>query len=134
MLVYFAKSEGENPNDSYGMNMQVHFKRLHKPFQAYGSCLPDETGTNAFSCGIDCDGGGVKISIKDDQSLILEIPGYARVMDPENPDPTVDLPAGTEFLEEDKSFEIERVALKDCLPLIYDESIKAKVNQGVLTQ
>jgi len=132
MLVYMQKSEGDDPN--YGLNFQVHFKRLNKPFQAYGSCLPDEKGKKTFSCGIDCDGGGVEISVKDTQSFVLAIPNYARVMDLENPDPTVDLPAGTEFLDEDKLFQMQRTALKDCLPLIYDEAIKAKINQGVLTQ
>lgn len=131
MLVYANKSEGDDP--LYGLTAQLHFKQLKKAFEIYTSCLPGTDGKTSATCWADCDGGSIKVAAKGDQSLILAIPGYVRVSDPENPDPTVDLPAGADHLH-DERFEVERTALKDCLPLIYDEAIKAKVSQGLVTQ
>ena len=131
MLAYVSKQEGANPY--YSVNLQVNFRQLNKPFQVSGSCSENaETGT--LGCGVECDGGSLSVRVKNEQSVLVDIPDSVRLFDPSASDEFADLPKGARFGADDKLFRLDRTELGDCAPIIYDEEIKAKVLSGAITQ
>ena len=134
MVVYVGK--GDSTDQYYSVNMQVNFRQLKKPFQVSGSCSAGDDGKKALSCGIDCDGGHIDVRVKNETSLLVEIPEYARIFDPSDlqTDERADVPDKARFGADDKIFRVDRTDLKDCAPVIYDEAVKASVLQGVTTQ
>jgi hypothetical protein len=134
MIVYVGKDEGSDHN--YSVSMQVNFRQLRKPFQVSGFCGVDANGKKTLSCGIECDGGHIDVRVKSDMSLLIEIPEHARIFDPADleSDDRAEVPDKARFGADDKIFRVDRTALKDCTPVIYDESIKASVIKGTTTQ
>jgi hypothetical protein len=131
MLAYVGKQEGNERY--YSVSLQVNFRQLNKPFQISGSCSEDaETGR--LSCGIECDGGSLSVRVKNDQSILVDIPYSVRIFDPESMDETDGLPKAARFGADDKLFRLDRTALSDCVPVIYDDEVKAKVISGAITQ
>jgi hypothetical protein len=133
MLVYVNKQEGSDPY--YNVNMQVNFRQLMKPFQVSGSCGVGSDG-KALGCGIDCDGGSLSVRVKNETSLLVEIPESVRLYDPSSADdaPDAELPKAARFGSDDKLFRLDRTDLKNCAAVIYDDEVKAKVMKGVTTQ
>jgi len=134
MLVYVSKQEGSDAY--YSVNMQVNFRQINKPFQVSGSCGVGVDGKSALGCGVECDGGSLSVRVKNEMSLLVEIPESVRLFDPSEAEAEAgaELPKSARFGADDKLFRIDRVDLKDCAPVIYDEEIKSKVIQGVTTQ
>lgn len=134
MLLYVSKQQDEA--SYYSLTMQVNFRQIRKPFQVAGSCQPGDDGKHALSCGIDCDGGAIAVRVKNDTSLLIDIPESVRVYDPSvNSEETdEDLPGGARFGADDKLFRLDRTALRDCTPVISDEDVRAKVLRGVVTE
>ena len=134
MLLYVSKQEGSEPY--YGLSLQVNFRQLSKPFQVAGSCSIESGGKSTLGCGIDCDGGHLGVRVKDARSLLVEIPNSVRIFDPADMEgeADADLPQGARFGADDKLFRTDRTDLRDCVPLIYDEAIKASVMQGETSQ
>ena len=131
MLAYVSKQEGTDPY--YSVSLQVNFRQLNKPFQVSGSC-GENAETGALGCGIDCDGGSLSVRVKNDQSVLVAIPDSVRLYDPSASDEFSELPRGARFGSDDKLFRLDRTALNDCAPVIFDEEIKAKVVSGAITQ
>jgi hypothetical protein len=134
MIVYVGKDDGTD--QYYSVNMQVNFRQLAKPFQVSGSCSAGDDGKKTLSCGIDCDGGHIDVRVKNDMSLLVEIPEYARIFDPADlqSDDRADVPDKARFGTDDKIFRVDRTDLRDCAPVIYDEAVKAKVIAGTITR
>jgi hypothetical protein len=134
MIVYVGKEEGTD--QYYSVNMQVNFRQLAKPFQVSGSCSTGADGKKALSCGIDCDGGHIDVRVKNDMSLLVEIPEYARIFDPADldSDDRADVPDKARFGADDKIFRVDRTDLGDCVPVIYDVDVKAQVEKGLIKQ
>lgn len=134
MLLFVSKQEGPDPY--YSLAMQVNFRQLNKPFQVSGSCGVSTEGKSALGCGVECDGGHLSVRVKNDMSLLVEIPDSVRLFDPaeSEAEPGEELPKGARFGIDDKLFRLDRTALKDCVAVIYDEDLKAKVLQGATTQ
>jgi hypothetical protein len=130
MLAYVSKQEGDDTY--YGVSLQVNFRKMNKPFQIAGSCSQNEAGQ--LACGIDCDGGSLSVRVKNAQSILIDIPESVRMFDPAASDETADLPQGARFGADDKLFRLDRTALADCLPVIFDDEIRAKVSSGAITQ
>ena len=95
-------------------------------------------GGKALSCGVECDGGSLSVRVKNNQSLLVDIPDSVRMFDPtDNGDAEgdeADLPKGARFGSDDKIFRLDRTSLKDCLPVMFDEEQKAKVISGAITE
>lgn len=74
MLVYVGKHEGEEDGYiRYNINAQVKFRDSKKNWTFAGDCGRDVgKATATVSCGIDCDGGGYDVSLKDDKSIELK--------------------------------------------------------------
>jgi hypothetical protein len=129
MLAYVGKQEGPDPY--YSVSLQVNFRQLNKPFQVSGSCSQNDKG--ALACGVECDGGSLSVRVKNEQSILVDIPESVRLFDPSAGDESADLPKGARFGSDDKLFRLDRTELSDCAPVIYDEEIKAKVVSGAIT-
>ena len=71
---------------------------------------------------------------KNEMALQVNTPNPVGISDPSNNDDRINLPKEARFDDDDKVFVLDRTALKDCSPLIYDEDVKSKVLKGVLTQ
>jgi len=130
MLAYVSKSEG--PDSAYSVSLRVRFRQLNKPFNVSGSCGLGADGKSTLGCGIDCDGGSLSVRIKNEQSLLVEIPDSVRLYDPSASDDDAgpDLPKAARFGSDDKLFRLDRADLKACLGLVFDEDIKAKILSG----
>lgn len=133
MLLYVGKQE--EPAPYYSLVMQVNFRQLKKPFQVSGGCETNSEGKGALDCGVECDGGYLGVRVKSDTSLLVDIPESVRLFDPEttDDDPDAELPKGARFGADDKLFRLDRTDLKDCIAVIYDDELKAKVVQGAVT-
>ncbi|UVC10558.1 hypothetical protein IHQ71_08195 [Rhizobium sp. TH2] len=131
MIAYVGKQAGPDPY--YMINLQVNFRQLLKPFQVSGSCSQSTDGKQTLGCGVECDGGSLSVRVKNESSILVEIPDSVRLFDPAATEEG-DLPKGARFGSDDKLFRLDRTELKDCLPVIYDDEIKAKVMSGVITQ
>jgi hypothetical protein len=129
MLAFVSKQEGNDPY--YGISLQVNFRQLGKPFQVSGGCSQNEQG--ALGCGVECDGGSLGVRVKNAQSILVDIPQSVRIFDPSASDEFADLPKGARFGSDDKLFRLDRTDLSDCVPVIYDDEVKAKVISGVIT-
>lgn len=134
MLVYFARKKGDDPGSFYyTFDGQVKFRDSKKAFTFDGDCGRDaDKPGSVIHCGIDCDGGGFQTTAKDDKSIELTM-GDIRLGDPG--DPGDDAPLGTKgFDADDQTFLLQQTDLKDCLPIMYDDDVKASVEKGTLTQ
>jgi hypothetical protein len=111
-----------NPTVSLG----VDFRR-GKNFQSGGSCgeVKDEkTGAaQALRCGVDCDGGEIGVSLKDDKSVRVTIPDGARLWRPGQDDD--DMSSRRRFGSDDKLFRVDRASGVDCLSLTSEPAVKA---------
>lgn len=132
MIAYVGKQPGPDPY--YMINLQVNFRQFNKPFQVSGSCSQSTDGEQTLGCGVECDGGSLSVRVKNESAILVEIPDSVRLFDPSSNDESADLPKGARFGSDDKLFRLDRADLKDCLPIIYDEEIKAKVQSGAITQ
>jgi hypothetical protein len=132
MIAYVGKQAGPDPY--YMINLQVNFRQLPKPFQVSGSCSQSTDGSQTLGCGVECDGGSLSVRVKNESAILVEIPDSVRLFDPSSSDEFSDLPKGARFGSDDKLFRLDRTELSDCLRVIYDEEIKAKVMSGAITQ
>lgn len=123
MLVKSDWSE-EDRRVSHSFHLGLSYRGKRGPFQSAGECnhakVEGVTGEIRFGCGVDCDGGGLGITMgKTDDAVRVSIE-RVRIW-----------PAG-KVGEEDKStehaagkddglFRLERTALEDCAPLIDDK-------------
>lgn len=110
----------------YGLGIGVNFRDVSNQLQLSGGCGVGEDG-QMLNCGIDCDGGVIDVTLRDKDSVRVEIPYGARTWDPESddePDPAA------EFGEDDKVFRLNRADLKECLSLVWDEDLKARITAG----
>jgi hypothetical protein len=131
MIAYVSKQAGLDAY--YAINLQVNFRQLLKPFQVSGSCSQSTDGEQTLGCGVECDGGSLSVRVKDESAILVEIPDSVRLYDASATEEG-DLPTGARFGSDDKLFRLDRTELKDCLPVIYDDEIKAKVMSGAITQ
>ena len=130
MLVYFSKKKSDEGSVYYQFDGQVKFRDSKKAFTFDGDCNRDKPGEDVH-CGIDCDGGGFNVGAKDDKSIEVKIgDGGIGLHDAEG-----DTPLGSKgFQDDDETFLLQQTDLKDCLPVIYDDDVKAAVKKGTVTQ
>ena len=108
----------------YLLEMGVRFREISTPFQTSGGCGTVD-GKKGLSCGIDCDGGEIDVTVRDQDSILVSIPDGARTWDPESGETP---PANARFGLDDKLFRLDRTKLQDCLPLVGDDSLKAEIS------
>lgn len=113
----------------YGLRLGVQFRRSDQKFQTQGDCgsIHDETappGAPAqIACGVECDGGALDVSVRDDRSVRLTIPDGARLWRPGRADDDeTDSKTRRKFGADDKLFRLDPAPLTLCLPLVGDAS------------
>ena len=120
--VVWTRARDEGPGRPPGMG--VRFREISTPFQTSGGCGTVD-GKKGLSCGIDCDGGEIDVTVRDQDSILVSIPDGARTWDPESGETP---PANARFGLDDKLFRLDRTKLQDCLPLVGDDSLKAEIS------
>jgi hypothetical protein len=122
----------------YSFRLGVNFRDRPGDFDSSGDCghaaaakVPDDAETVMpagvdISCGVDCDGGGVTVSLaNNDASLIVKPIDRIRIWKGKNPDESAAtaLNAGAD----DKVFRLDRTKLDECTPLVADRKELAAV-------
>jgi hypothetical protein len=114
----------------YSFRLGVNFRDRPGDFDSSGDCghaaaakVPDDADTIPsgvdMSCGVDCDGGGVTVSLANkDASVIVKPLERIRIWKGKDPDESAAtaLNAGAD----DKIFRLDRTKLDECTPLVAD--------------
>lgn len=127
MTVFVARRNGDDTVWHSG-NMEIHFRDSAATYHVTADCSGEG---DVLGCGVDCDGGGYKMAVISKSELGISVDSYLRYYD------IADKPSGEKtsgFKAGDTKLVLQRTDLRDCLSLIADDEIKAKVADGVLTQ
>lgn len=109
-------------------NMELHFRDSAATYHVTADCSSEG---NVLGCAIDCDGGGYKMTVISKSEISVAFDDHLRYYDISDT-PTDNKTVG--FKDGDKNVVIQRTDLRDCLPLIVDDEIKAKIADGAVTQ
>lgn len=130
-LLITAETVPDDKVLEYSFRLGVNFRDRPGDFDSSGDCghaavtkVPDNAETEMpagvdISCGVDCDGGGVTVSLaNNDASLIVKPIDRIRIWKGKNPDESAAtaLNAGSD----DKVFRLDRTKLDECTPLVAD--------------
>jgi hypothetical protein len=124
MSVFVESTYDKDTGRENYFEIGVGFRGLLKPFQIDGNCSTTTDGKKALSCGGDCDGGHFDVSTRGSNTILVAIPDYVRLWDPNAnaDDPPDDLPKGAEFGKDDKLFRLDRADVKACQSLMSDDA------------
>lgn len=114
-------------NYSFRVGFQYRNRRGH--FDSSGSCghvvAQDRGDEIRLGCGVDCDGGGIQVAMKDDKTAIVQVERI-RVWDRKKPD---DDAGDARLGADDKVFRVDRADLRDCAELVTDRKELAALRQ-----
>jgi hypothetical protein len=121
ILMTVEKSE-EAGSLQYGFQLGVSLRNQPDAFSSGGDCsdakaLP-EGGRMMISCSVDCDGGGLYVTLASgDKSVVVDL-DQVRIWDVNKPDEdaTHSLRAGAD----DKTFRLDRANVEECTSLVPD--------------
>jgi hypothetical protein len=104
----------------YSFRLGVKYRGRKIDYDSAGDCghvMSEETGNEMrLGCGIDCDGGGLGVTLaKDDTSATVELERI-RIWQHKDQDKQEDLVAG----DDDKAFRLDRATIRECLSLVTD--------------
>ena len=120
-LLVTAENPPEEKITNYSFRIGVKYRHRPGNFDSSGYCnhvvAEDKGNEIRFGCGIDCDGGGIDVAMKDDKSAIIQLERI-RIWDRNKPDDdsSNDLVAGAD----DKIFRVDRTDLRECAELVTD--------------
>jgi hypothetical protein len=120
-LLVTAENPPEEKITNYSFRIGVKYRHRPGNFDSAGYCnhvvAEDRGGEIRFGCGVDCDGGGIAIAMKDGKSAVIELERI-RMWDRNKPDDDADndLVAGAD----DKIFRVDRAELRECAELVTD--------------
>jgi hypothetical protein len=120
-LLVTAEDPPEEKITNY--SFRLGFKYRHRPgnFDSSGYCshvVAEESSHEIrFGCGVDCEGGGINVAMKDDKSALIRLERI-RIWERNKPDDDAsnDLVAGAD----DKIFRVDRAELRECAELVTD--------------
>jgi hypothetical protein len=120
LLVTAEKAE-DDPHLGYSVRLGVKFVKRPGDFDSSGSCGSPgiEEGSNkiVFSCGVDCDGGGISVELtKENASTLVRLESIRIWRNNKPDDEGLDLTGGAD----DKIFRLDRAKLEMCQSLITD--------------
>jgi hypothetical protein len=113
----------------YSFRLGVKYRGRNIDYDSAGDCghvLNEDTGNEMrLGCGIDCDGGGLGVTLaKDDKSATVELERI-RIRQHRNDDMSESLVAG----DDDKAFRLDRANLRDCMSLVTDRKELAAIRR-----
>jgi len=122
-LLLTAQKYPEDNEMNYSFRLGVKYRAKSGNYDSSGDCghgkFVDEHSNEAMlGCGVDCDGGGINVALSNgDKSVTVKLERI-RIWRDKNydEDAAQDLVAGAD----DKTFRLDRTALKDCESLVAD--------------
>jgi hypothetical protein len=116
-------AEDAPEDNTFNYSFRLGFKYRHRAgnFDSSGYCnhiVAENTGGEIrLGCGVDCEGGGINVAMKDDKSALIRLERI-RIWERNKPDDDAsnDLVAG----DDDKIFRVDRTDLHECAELVTD--------------
>jgi len=128
-LLVTAEVPPEENTVNYSFRLGVQYRHRPGKFDSSGSCrhvIAEDHGDEIrLGCGVDCDGGGIDVAMKDDNSAIVRLERI-RVWDRKKPD---DDAGDAQLGADDKVFRVDRVDLRECAELVTDRKELAALKQ-----
>jgi len=121
-LLMSAEIPSDASTFNYSFRLGVKYRKRATNMESFGDCghvTAEDTGKEIrFGCGVECDGGGLGVSLaKDDKSAIVALSRVRVWKRNTAPEETAeDLEAG----DDDEKFRLDRVALRECTDLVSD--------------
>jgi hypothetical protein len=111
----------EDKTYRYSFRLGVKYRGRKVAYDSAGDCghvMNEDTGNEMrLGCGVDCDGGGLGVTLaKDDKSATVELERI-RIWQHSKDSMQESLEAG----DDDKAFRLERASLRECMSLVTDK-------------
>ena len=120
-LLVTAEDAPEDKTVNYSFRLGFKYRHRAGKFDSSGYCnhiVAENTGGEIrLGCGVDCEGGGIGVAMKDDKSALIRLERI-RIWERNKPDDDAsnDLVAGAD----DKIFRVDRAELRECAELVTD--------------
>ena len=120
-LLVTAEDAPEDKTVNYSFRLGIKYRHRAGNFDSSGFCshiVAENTGGEIrLGCGVDCEGGGIQVAMKDEKSALIRLERI-RVWERNKPDDDAsnDLVAGAD----DKIFRVDRTDLHECSELVTD--------------
>ena len=115
---------------NYSFRLGLKYRHRSGDFDSSGSCnhvVPEERGNEIrLGCGVDCDGGGIDVAMKDDKSAIVRV---ERVRIWQNSKPDEELSDSLVGGADDKIFRLDRADARECASLVTDRKELAELRR-----
>jgi len=128
MLLKGAYNEDAPTSLQYMPMLDFKFRNSKKHFQATGDCssVAAEGAGVKMSCGVDCDGGTINVTLKDPDTVLVALPNGVAVTGPGKNDE----PSYKHFGSDDTVFKLTRTTLPNCMPLASEDEDKAALKKA----
>jgi hypothetical protein len=132
-MLLLVKADPDTDQPRYALRLGVTFRKSGAHFESAGDCgsihdTADVGGAAGVAhCGVDCDGGGIDVAMKDAKSVLVSIPEGARIWRANSDN---DSDQRRRFGSDDKVFRLDKTALTECLRLADDSAEKATMRRG----
>lgn len=121
-LLYTSEMFEGNTSLEQHFRLGVTFRNKRGAYDSSGSCnhfrSEENGGEIRFGCGVDCDGGGINIAMKEDDKAVLV--RLARVRIWQNSKPDEDASESLVAGKDDAIFRLDRAPLEECRSLVTD--------------
>jgi hypothetical protein len=120
-LLVTAEDAPEDKTVNYSFRLGFKYRHRAGNFDSSGYCshiVAENTGGEIrLGCGVDCEGGGIQVAMKDDKSALIRLQRI-RIWERNKADDDAsnDLVAGAD----DKIFRVDRSDLHECSELVTD--------------
>jgi hypothetical protein len=120
-LLVTAEDAPEDKTVNYSFRLGFKYRHRAGNFDSSGFCshiVAENTGGEIrLGCGVDCEGGGIQVAMKDEKSALIRLERI-RIWERNKPDDDAsnDLVAGAD----DKIFRVDRTDLHECSELVTD--------------
>lgn len=120
-LLVTAEDAPEDKTVNYSFRLGFKYRHRAGNFDSSGFCshiVAENTGGEIrLGCGVDCEGGGIEVAMKDDKSALIRLERI-RIWERNKPDDDAsnDLVAGAD----DKIFRLDRTDNAECASLVTD--------------
>ena len=120
-LLVTAEDAPEDKTINYSFRLGFKYRHRTGNFDSSGYCnhiIAENTGGEIrLGCGVDCEGGGIEVALKDEKSALIRLERI-RIWERNKADDDAsnDLVAGAD----DKIFRVDRTDLHECAELVND--------------
>src|SRR4051794_4226738 len=119
-LLVTAEDAPEDKTVNYSFRLGFKYRHRAGNFDSSGFCshiVANTGGEIRLGCGVDCEGGGIQVAMKDEKSALIRLERI-RIWERNKPDDDAsnDLVAGAD----DKIFRVDRTDLHECSELVTD--------------